>query len=74
MSIVANKVRGIRCALCTNEFTAEMSRKHNDSNMLALGARVTEQSLALKMVDIWLNTEFEEGRHKRRVDMIEDLG
>ena len=74
VSIVANKVRGIRCALCTNEFTAEMSRKHNDSNMLALGARVTDQDLALKMVDIWLNTEFEEGRHKRRVDMIEDLG
>ncbi len=74
VSIVANKVKGIRCALCTNEFTAEMSRKHNDANMMALGARVTDQELALKMVDIWLGTEFEEGRHKRRVDMIEDLG
>lgn len=74
VSIVANKVKGIRCALCTNEFTAEMSRKHNDANMMALGARVTDQELALKMVDIWLNTEFEEGRHKRRVDMIEELG
>lgn len=73
VSIVANKVKGIRCALCTNEFTAEMSRKHNDANMMALGARVTDQELALKMVDIWLNTEFEEGRHKRRVDMIEEL-
>ena len=51
-----------------------MSRKHNDANMMALGARVTDQELALKMVDIWLGTEFEEGRHKRRVDMIEDLG
>lgn len=74
VSIVANKVKGIRCALCTNEFTAEMSRKHNDANMMALGARVTDQELALKMVDIWLNTEFEEGRHKKRVDMIEELG
>ena len=74
VSIVANKVKGIRCALCTNEFTAEMSRKHNDANMMALGARVTDQELALKMVDIWLNTELEEGRHKRRVDMIEELG
>ena len=71
VSIVANKVKGIRCALCTNEFTAEMSRRHNDANMMALGARVTDQELALKMVDIWLSTEFEEGRHKRRVDMIE---
>ena len=70
VSIVANKVKGIRCALCTNEFTAEMSRRHNDANMMALGARVTDQELALKMVDIWLSTEFEEGRHKRRVDMI----
>ena len=74
VSIVANKVKGIRCPLCTNEFTAEMSRKHNDANMMALGARVTDQELALNMVDIWLNTEFEEGRHKRRVDMIEELG
>ena len=71
ISIVANKVKGIRCALCTNEFTAEMSRKHNDANMLALGARVVEEAKALKMVEIWLNTECEEGRHRRRIDMIE---
>ncbi len=72
VSIVANKQPGIRCALCTNEFTAEMSRKHNDANMMAMGARVVEsEELALKMVEIWLNTEFEGGRHKRRVDMIE---
>ena len=71
ISIVANKVKGIRCALCTNEFTAEMSRKHNDANMLAMGARVVEEAKALKMVEIWLNTECEEGRPRRRIDMIE---
>ena len=71
ISIVANKVKGIRCALCTDEFTAEMSRKHNDANMLAMGARVVEEAKALKMVEIWLNTECEEGRHRRRIDMIE---
>ena len=70
ISIVANKVKGIRCALCTDEFTAEMSRKHNDANMLAMGARVVEEAKALKMVEIWLNTECEEGRHRRRI-MIE---
>ena len=72
VSIVANKVKGIRCALCTDEFTAEMSRKHNDANVMAIGARVTEEEKALKMVNIWLSTDFEEGRHKRRVDMIEE--
>ena len=71
ISIVANKVKGIRCALCTDEFTVEMSRKHNDANMLAMGARVVEEAKALKMVEIWLNTECEEGRHRRRIDMIE---
>ena len=49
-----------------------MSRKHNDANMMAIGARVTEEEKALKMVNIWLSTDFEEGRHKRRVDMIEE--
>ncbi len=72
VSIAANKVSGIRCALCTNEFTAEMSRKHNNANMMAMGARVINDiDLSLKMVDIWLSTEFEGGRHARRVDMIE---
>lgn len=71
VSIVANKTKGIRCALCTNEFTAEMAKKHNNANMVAFGARVTDQELVLKMVDIWLNAQFEEGRHQRRVDQIE---
>ncbi len=71
VSIVANKIKGIRCALCTNEFTAEMSKKHNNANMVAFGARVSDQELVIRMVDIWLNTQFEEGRHQRRVDQIE---
>jgi len=71
ISIAANKVKGIRCALCTNEKMAEMSRKHNDANMLALGGRITETNTALRIVDVWLKTEFEGGRHKRRVDMLD---
>ncbi len=71
ISIAANKVKGIRCALCTNEKMAEMSRKHNDANMLALGGRITDPDTALRIVDVWLKTEFEGGRHKRRVDMLD---
>ena len=71
ISIAANKVRGIRCALCSDPLSAEMTRRHNDANMLAMGARVVEEAKALKMVEIWLNTECEEGRHRRRIDMIE---
>ena len=72
VSIAANKVKGIRCALCTNEFMAEMTKRHNDANMLAFGARVSETEDVLKMVDIWLNAQFEGGRHQRRIDMLED--
>ena len=68
ISIVANKVKGIRCALCTNEFTAEMSRKHNDANMLAMGAGIIGNNLAERIVDTFLNTQFEGGRHQRRID------
>ncbi|MDD4366559.1 MAG: ribose 5-phosphate isomerase B [Eubacteriales bacterium] len=71
ISIAANKVKGIRCALCTNEKMAEMSRKHNDANMLALGGRITDPDTALRIVDVWLKTNFEGGRHKRRVDMLD---
>ena len=70
ISITANKVRGIRCALCTDPLQAELTRKHNDSNMLALGAGITAELLALKIADIWLNTAFEGGRHQKRVDKI----
>ena len=70
MSIAANKVNGIRCALCDNLFSAEMTRRHNDSNMLSMGARVISNQLALKIVDMFLNTPFEGGRHQRRVDKV----
>lgn len=71
MSIAANKIIGIRAALCTDTFSARMTRMHNDSNILCLGERVTGTGLALDIVDTWLNTEFEGGRHQKRVDMIE---
>ncbi|MBQ8533507.1 MAG: ribose 5-phosphate isomerase B [Clostridia bacterium] len=73
VSIVANKVKGIRCALCTSVFQAEMTRKHNDTNVLAIGAGVTGPNLATKIVETWLDTEFEGGRHQRRVDKITDV-
>ncbi|MFQ7473382.1 MAG: ribose 5-phosphate isomerase B [Anaerovoracaceae bacterium] len=70
ISIAANKVKGIRCALCTDEHMAEMTRKHNDANMLAMGGRITDEQTALKITKAWLDTEFEGGRHQRRVDML----
>ena len=71
VSIVANKVKGIRAALCWNLPTATSARTHNDSNILCLGARQLDEELALQMVDVWLKTDFEGGRHQRRVDMID---
>ena len=70
VSIVANRFDGIRASHCTDTFTARMTRMHNDSNILCLGERITGIGLALDIVDIWLNTEFEGGRHKKRIDMI----
>ncbi len=72
MSIVANKHRNVRAALCHNLYTVKLSRKHNDANILALGGRVLGVGLALEMVDLFLHTELEGGRHKRRLDKIED--
>ena len=72
ISVAANKVRGFRCALCSDCFTAEMTRRHNDSNILALGGRVLGPGLALKIVDLFLDTPFDGGRHLRRVEMLED--
>ena len=69
-AMVANKVHGIRCALCWNEETARLSRQHNDANCLSLGERMIPQDLALEIVRIWLTTEFEGGRHVPRVAMI----
>lgn len=71
ISIAANKVKGVRCALCTDVNMAEMTRKHNDANMLALGGRTTELQTALDITAAWLDTEFEGGRHQRRVDMLD---
>ena len=70
ISIAANKVRGVRCALCGDCDSAEMARAHNHANMLALGARVLGEGLALKIVDTFLDTGFEGGRHARRVAKI----
>jgi ribose 5-phosphate isomerase B len=70
ISIAANKVAGVRAALCGDCFSAEMTRRHNDANVLCLGGRVTGTGLAIKIVEIFLNTTFEGGRHKRRVDML----
>lgn len=71
MSIAANKEKGIRAALCGDTYSARVSRAHNNANVLCLGERVIGEHLALDIVDIWLKTGFEGGRHKRRVDMIE---
>jgi ribose 5-phosphate isomerase B len=70
-AIVANKVRGVRCGLCWNEESARLSRQHNDANVLSLGQRMISQELALRIVDLWLNTPFEAGRHSRRIAKIE---
>ena len=71
VSIVANKEKGIRCALCTNDFTAEMAKKHNNANMVAFGASFMKIEDIIKRIDLFLNTEFEGGRHERRVNEIE---
>jgi ribose 5-phosphate isomerase B len=78
MSIAANKVRGARAALCHNEWTAVKSREHNDANILCIGAKVVESHAAVKMVKVWLKTEFEGAgsggeRHKRRADKFSDI-
>lgn len=74
ISITANKVKGIRCALCADSLTAELTRRHNNTNMLALGAAVVGEGLAERITDIFLNTEFEgTERHARRVAMINEL-
>ena len=70
ISIAANKVKGIRCGLCTSVEMAELTKKHNDANMLALGGRTTDAELSIKITDTWLDTEFEGGRHQKRIDKI----
>ena len=73
VSMAANKVKGIRAALCTNEFCAEMTRRHNNANILCMGGKVIDKETAVKLVDIFLHTEFEGGRHQRRIDQIAQI-
>ena len=73
ISMTANKVPGIRCALCADSVSARLTRLHNDANVLAFGARIVGMELAKMIVETWLNTEFEGGRHQRRVDLIMDV-
>lgn len=72
-SIAANRFKGIRAALCHDEFTAEMSKKHNNANVLVLGGRVLGKDLAIRIVEKWLQTSFEEGRHARRVEQLDTI-
>lgn len=73
MSIAANKVNGIRAALCTDYYTAKYTRLHNNSNILCMGARTIGSGSAMELVDVFLNTEFEGGRHQRRIDLITEI-
>ena len=73
ISIAANKVKGVRCGLCTSVEMATLTKQHNNANVLALGGRTTETGLAMQIVDAWLDTEFEGGRHQRRVDMLDQM-
>jgi ribose 5-phosphate isomerase B len=71
--IAANKVRGVRAALCNDLYTARMSRAHNDANVLSMGARIVAPSLAREILELWLDTTFEGGRHDRRLRQIEEI-
>ncbi len=70
ISLAANKVKGIRCVVCSDCYTAKLSREHNDTNMLSIGARVVGIDLGLMIVETWLDAPFEGGRHQARIDMI----
>jgi ribose 5-phosphate isomerase B len=70
-AMAANKVRGVRCALCWNEETARLSRQHNDANVLSIGERVISEETALALVRVWLTTAFEGGRHAQRIAQLE---
>lgn len=73
ISIAANKVKNIRAAVCSDAYSAEMTRRHNDANVLCLGGRIISGEIAIMLTDIFLSTQFEGGNHKRRVDMISDI-
>jgi ribose 5-phosphate isomerase B len=71
--MAANKVKGVRCGLCTSVEMAELTKKHNNANVLALGGRTTPPELAKDIVDAWLDAEFEGGRHERRTAMLDEM-
>ena len=73
ISLAANRVKGIRAVVCSEPYSAQLARRHNDANVVAFGARVVGSELALMIVDSFLDAEFEGGRHQRRVDMIEAI-
>lgn len=73
ISIAANKIKGIRAAVCYDEFTTEMARKHNDANILCLGGRIIDEKKAVLLVDIFLNTSFDGGRHNKRIEQISQI-
>ena len=73
ISIAANKVKGVRCGLCTSVEMAQLTKQHNNANVLALGGRTTAPELALQIVDAWLDTDFEGGRHERRTNMLDEM-
>ncbi len=73
ISLSANKIHGIRCVVCSEPYSAKLSRQHNNTNMLALGARVVGDELARMIVSVWLETPFEGGRHQRRIDQLTEL-
>jgi ribose 5-phosphate isomerase B len=70
-AMAANKVKGVRCALCWSEETAKLAKEHNNANVLSIGQRQISEELALKIVDTWLNADFEGGRHTRRIEMLD---
>lgn len=74
VSIVANRFKGIRAALCRSVYDAEMARKHNDANVLCLGARTNTEDEVKAIIEVWINTEFEGGRHFDRLNKFQDLG
>ena len=74
ISMAANKIKGVRCAVCNEPVTARLARQHNDANIVAMGARMIGPVMAEAIVDVFLNTEFQGGRHQKRVDMIMKLG
>ena len=73
VSMVANKVKGIRCALCGDSYSAEMTRRHNDANVLAMGAGIIGPNMAKKITEVFLTTAFEGGRHARRVGLLDNI-